>query len=145
MSAPVPVSTPATTSITAKAITTTQPQPKLAPQHQSWNPQHQSRSSHDDELIEETFKDSGGSPFKCYWSPYWYVTIHAVSDVGFGLTHRILGVLSRLNSSAAVAELRLPVVNFAVAPSFNRRAFSVDCCNLGPKNFGIPPQRWRAN
>jgi len=145
MSAPAPVSMPMTTPVTAKVTNTTQPQPTLAPQHQSRNPQHRSRPSHDDELIEETFKDSDGQPSRCRWSPYWYVTTHAVSRAGFELTHGISGVLSHSNSSAAVAGLRLPVVSFAAAPSFNRQAFSVDCCNLGPEKSGISPQRWRTD
>lgn len=131
-----------TTPNTTKATTTTQPQPTLEPQRRSRDPQHRSRPSHDDELIEDTFKDSRS---RCRWSPYWYVTIHGVSCVAFGFTRGISGVPSRSNCSAAVAELRLPVASFAAAPSFNRRVFFVDRCNLGPRDSRIAPQRWRTN
>jgi len=132
MSASSPVPIPMTTPTTAKATTTTQPQPTLEPQRRSRDPQHQSRPSHDDELIEDTFKDSNS---RCRWSPYWYVTIHSVSCVAFGFTREISGVASRSNSSAAVAELRLPVASFAAAPSFSPRVFSVDRFNLGPRDW----------
>ena len=49
--------------------------------------------------------------------------IHTVSCVAFGFTSEISGVASRSNTSAAVAELRLPVASFAAAPSFNQRVF----------------------
>lgn len=130
------------TPTTTKATTTTQPQMTLEPQRRSRDPQHRSHPSHDDELIEDTFKDSKS---RCRWSPYWYVAIHAVSCIASGFTSEISGVPSRSNSSAAVAELRLPVASFAAVLSFSRRVFSVDRCNLGPRDSGITPRRWHTS
>ena len=57
-----------------------------------------------------------------------YVRFHVTSYVGSGFTNGISGATNRSSSAVVVAELRLSVVNFAVA-SLDWKRFSVDCCN----------------
>ena len=108
--------------VTTPSTTTAQPQPTSSPQPQL-QPQHRSHPSRDDELVEETFKDSGRQPFRCGYacSPYWYVAIRGMSHEEILLMDRIPGALRRPTSAVVVAELVSSVVNFAVATNFKYR------------------------
>ena len=149
-----PTSTPMTALPTTKVAATTQPRPTPAPQPQPQS-RRQSRPSRHDELVDETFKASEKSPFRCnfVFSSYWYVA--SASDVSqriwVDFSLGISGVALHQSSVAAVSEPVAPVVNFAFA---NFKPKRLKCCPAGPTNYCnlgsqdpvIPPLRcWRAH